>query len=181
MTFYTLFGLLAVTGCRISEMVKLSIDDVNLKAGIITIRKSKFGKSRYLPIHASTNDKLITYTNHRSIFIKQPSTDSFFISEKGKPLTVNTAEIFYVRLSKKIGLRNQADSFGPRIHDFRHTFAINSLINCYKANADVDQIIPILATYLGHKKPSDTYWYLTNVPELMALAAERLEQSGELL
>jgi len=181
LTFYTLFGLLAVTGCRISELVNLSINDVNLKTGIITIRGSKFGKSRYLPISSSTNNKLDAYSNHRNIFIKHPLSDNFFLSEQGKPLTVNCVEIFYVRLSKKIGLRHKGDSCGPRIHDFRHTFAIKSLINCYKANADVNQIIPLLATYLGHKKPSDTYWYLTNVPELMALAADKLEQSGVLL
>jgi integrase/recombinase XerD len=181
LTFYTLFGLLAVTGCRISELVNLSINDVNLKTGIITILDSKFGKSRYIPISSSTNDKLDVYSNHRTIFIKHPSSDNFFLSEQGKPLTVNCVEIFYVRLSKKINLRHKGDSYGPRIHDFRHTFAIKSLINSYKASADVNQIIPLLATYLGHKKPSDTYWYLTNVPELMALAADKLEQSGVLL
>jgi integrase/recombinase XerD len=181
LTFYTLFGLLAVTGCRISELVNLSINDVNLKTGIITILDSKFGKSRHIPISSSTNDKLDVYSNHRTIFIKHPSSDNFFLSEQGKPLTVNCVEIFYVRLSKKINLRHKDDSYGPRIHDFRHTFAIKSLINSYKASADVNQIIPLLATYLGHKKPSDTYWYLTNVPELMALAADKLEQSGVLL
>lgn len=181
LTFYTLFGLLAVTGCRISELVNLSINDVNLNIGIITIRDTKFGKSRYIPVSSSTKKKLDAYSNHRTIFIKEASKNNFFLSEQGKPLTVNCVETFYVRLSKKIGLRNKGDSCGPRIHDFRHTFAIKCLINCYKANADVNQVIPLLATYLGHKKPSDTYWYLTNVPELMALAAQRLEQSGVLL
>jgi len=84
-------------------------------------------------------------------------------------------------LSKKIGLRHKDDSFGPRIHDFRHRYTIKTIINCDKANTDVDQVMPLLVTYLGHKKPSDTYWYLTNVPELMALVAERLERSGGLL
>lgn len=161
--------------------MNLSINDVNLKTGVISIRGSKFGKSRYLPISPATNDNLITYSKHRSIFIKQPYRDNYFLSEQGKPLTVNSVEVFYVRWSKKIGLRHKDDSFGPRIHDFRHSYTIKTIINCYKANTDVDQIMSLLATYLGHKKPSDTYWYLTNVPELMALAAERLEQSGGLL
>lgn len=181
LTYYTFFGLLAVTGCRIGELINLSANDVNLKTGIITIRKSKFGKSRYLPISSSTRDKLVAYSKRRSIFIRQPCTDNFFISEQGKPLTANGVQIFYVGLSKKIGLRHKDDSFGPRIHDFRHSYAIKTIIDCYKANANVHQIMPLLATYLGHKKPSDTYWYLTNVPELMALAAERLERSGDLL
>lgn len=181
LTYYTFFGLLAVTGCRISEMVNLSISDVNLKTGILTIRGSKFGKSRGLPISSTTKDILRDYANKRSIFAIHQPVDNYFISEQGKPLTVNGVEIFYVRLSKKIGLRHKDDSFGPRVHDFRHSFAIKTIINCYKDNADVHQVMPLLATYLGHTKPSDTYWYLTNVPELMALAAERLEQSGELL
>lgn len=181
LTYYTFFGLLAVTGCRISEMVNLSISDVNLRTGILTIRGSKFGKSRELPISSTTKDILRDYANKRAIFAIHQSVDNYFISERGKPLTVNGVEIVYVRLSKKIGLRNKDDSFGPRVHDFRHSFAIKTIINCYKDNADVHQVMPLLATYLGHTKPSDTYWYLTNVPELMALAAERLEQSGELL
>jgi integrase/recombinase XerD len=178
LTFYTLFGLLSVTGCRISELINLSINDVNLKTSIITIRGAKFGKSRYIPVSLSTKKKLDAYSNHRTAFIKESSKENFFLSEQGKPLTVNYVEVFYVRLSKKIGLRNKDDSHGPRIHDFRHTFAIKCLINCYKENADVNQVIPLLATYLGHKKPSDTYWYLTNIPELMALAVKRLEESG---
>jgi len=181
LTYYTLFGVLAVTGCRIGEVVNLKDNDVNTETGIITIRGSKFGKSRYLPISTSTNSNLIAYSEKRSTYIKQPSSGNFFLSEKGTPLTVNCVEVFYVQLSKKIGLRQKDDSFGPRVHDFRHTYAIRSIINCYKANADPNQLMPLLSTYLGHKKPSDTYWYLTNIPELMVLAAERLEQSGELL
>ncbi len=181
LTYYTFFGLLVVTGCRISELVNLPIGDVDLKAGLITIRNSKFGKSRYLPISTSTIANLIIYSKRRDIFTGQPSADNYFLSEQGKPLTINGVETFYVRLSKKIGLRRKEDSVGPRIHDFRHSYAIKTIIKWYKANADVHQLMPLLATYLGHKKPSDTYWYLSNVPELMALAAQRLEQSGDLL
>lgn len=181
LTYYTFFGLLAVTGCRIGELVNLSTNSVNLKTSIITIRGSKFGKSRYLPISSSTNDSLVAYSSQQSIITRQPCVDNYFISEQGKPLTINGVETFFVCLSKKIGLRNKDDSFGPRVHDFRHSYAIKSIINCYQANGDVHQLMPLLATYLGHKKPSDTYWYLSNVPELMALAAERLERSGDLL
>jgi len=180
LTYYTLFGLLAVTGCRISEMINLSLRDVNLKVSAITIRGSKFGKSRCLPISSSTTEHLIAYSERRSVFSRELDVDNYFISEQGKPLTVNGVEIFYVRLSKNIGLRHKDDSFGPRIHDFRHTYVIKSVINCYKSNADVHQLMPLLATYLGHKKPSDTYWYLSNVPELMALAAEKFELAGDL-
>lgn len=181
LTYYTLFGLLVVTGCRIREIVNLTVNNVNLETGIITIRGSKFGKSRNLPIGPSTNDKLIAYSSRRDAFPRQPGIDNYFLSEQGRPLTVNGVETFYVRLSKKIGLRHKTDSFGPRIHDFRHSYAIKTIIKWYRSNADVHQLMPLLATYLGHKKPSDTYWYLTNVPELMALAAERFELSGELL
>jgi len=101
---------------------------------------------------------------------------NFFISEEGTNITNFTVRNTFIKLSRKIGLRKSTDSFGPRLHDFRHTFAVKTIIQWYKENADVDVQIPILSTYLGHVKPSDTYWYLSLVPELVALAGKRFEK-----
>ena len=175
LTYFTFFGLLAVTGCRIGELINLKVNHVNWKYGILEIRDSKFGKSRYLPISPSTKKQLSIYLEQRCRFGCQPGVVSYFISELGMPLTVNGVEIFFVRLSKNIGLREKDASSGPRIHDLRHTFAVKTIIDWYKSDNDVHQVMPLLSTYLGHKKPSDTYWYLSHVPELMFLAMERLE------
>ena len=174
-TYATVFGLLSATGMRISETVALDRQDVDLAKGILTIRHSKFGKSRLVPIHPSVQGRLKTYQALRDSIIPSPQIHSFFISEAGKRLTKGIVEHTFVKLSREIGLRGPLDSHGPRLHDFRHTFAVKTLLCWYKANDKIDPRIAHLATYLGHRHVNDTYWYLTAVPELMKLVADRLD------
>jgi integrase len=106
-----------------------------------------------------------------------PKSPSFFVSEQGTRLPACTVRATFIQLSRQIGLRGPNDSHGPRLHDFRHRFAIQTLLRWYQADVDVERHLPELSTYLGHVKVSDTYWYLSATPELLGLAARRLEQA----
>lgn len=176
-TYCTAFGLLAVTGMRISEPIGLNRKDVDLIHGILTVYQTKFGKSRLVPIHPSTQKALQQYESLRGRIFPKPETDSFFISEQGTRLTHWTVRSTFVKLSRQIGLRGPQDSYGPRLHDFRHSFATKTLVAWYRKGMNVDRHMPELSAYLGHARVSDTYWYLSAVPELMQLAAMRLEQT----
>lgn len=176
-TFATLFGLFAVTGMRTNEPLHLDRDDVDLTHGVLTVRDTKFGKSRYVPIHASAQCVLQRYADQRDRLCRNPLSPSFFISERGTRLTEWSLRWTFVKLSRQIGLRGPSDSRGPRLHDFRHRFAVNTLLRWYRSGIDVERHLPELATYLGHAHVSDTYWYLTAIPELLHLAAQRLEQT----
>ncbi len=178
-TYATLFGLLAVTGMRISEPIALDRADVDLVEGSLTIRRSKFGKSRWIPVHPSTQYRLQHYAGLRDRLCPTPMTLSFFISERGARLTQDSVRYTFVKLSRQIGLRGPEDRYGPRLHDFRRRFAIRTLLNWYRTGVDVQQRLPTLATYLGHVHVSDTYWYLSATPELLRLAARRLEPSSD--
>ncbi len=174
-TYTTLFTLLAVTGMRSSEPLALDRSDVDLTQGALTIRDTKFGKSRWIPLHSTTRAALKRYGKRRNQLFPKVLTASFFISERGtrlKPWAVHTT---FVKLSHQIGLRGPQDHYGPRLHDLRHRFAVRTLLNGYHADVDVQKLLPVLATYLGHGQVKDTYWYLSAVPELLALAAQRLE------
>jgi integrase len=174
-TYTTLFGLLAVTGMRISEIIALDRKDVDFEQGILTIRRTKFGKSRLIPVHPSTRRALSRYADRRNRIYPRPSTPSFFLGERGTRLTWWIVRWTFVQLSKQIGLRSPTDSHGPRLHDFRHRFAVQTLLGWYRAGVDVERKIPQLATYLGHTHVTDTYWYLSAIPELMQLVVARLE------
>jgi integrase len=177
-THYCLLGLLTVTGLRISEARNLKTEDVDLREGILTIRGTKFGKSRLVPIHPSTRAVLADYASRRDRFLAR-RPDTFFVSSRGTRL--DGAEIrrtFYL-LSRHIGLRGPTDSHGPRLHDFRHRFAVETLIRWYRSGQDIERRLPILSTYLGHVHVADTYWYLTGCPELMGLAVKRFEDYWE--
>jgi integrase len=176
-THSTLLALLAVTGMRISEPLGLDRDDVDLKRGIITVRQTKFDKSRLIPIHASTNEKLRAYARRRNKVFPNPKSRSFFLSERGTRPTEWTVRRWFVIASHQIGLRGPKDSRGPRLHDLRHRFAVKTLLNWYRTGADVDQLMPVLTTYLGHGHLADTYWYISATPELLAQATRRLEES----
>ena len=180
-TLSTLFGLLAVTGMRISEPINLDRKDVDLKHGILTVRQTKFDKSRLVPVHISTRDKLREYAHLRDKMCPRPQSPSFFISGRGTRLTDCTVRRWFVILSHQTGLRGPSDSYGPRLHDLRHGFAIRTLLGWYRSGYDVEQNIPALTTYLGHGHITDTYWYISATPELLQLAALRLEKKkGEL-
>ena len=176
-TYSTVLGLLVVTGMRISEPIGLNRKDVDLTNGILTVYKTKFGKSRLVPIHPSTQKALQWYESLRSRIFPKPETERFFISEQGTRLTYWTVSRTFVKLSRRIGLRGIHDSHGPRLQDFRHSFATRTLLAWYRNGMNVDQHMPELSTYLGHAHVTDTYWYLSAVPELMQLAAMRLEQT----
>ena len=177
-TYATLLALLAVTGMRSSEPLRLNRDDVDLARGVLTVRKSKFGKSRYIPVHESTRQSLDNYAAQRDRLCPNPCSPSFFLSEHGARVTVWALRWTFVKLSRQVGLRGPSDSRGPRLHDLRHRFAVETLLRWYRDGIDVERHLPRLTTYLGHAHVSDTYWYLTVTPELMQLAARRLDRAG---
>jgi len=178
LTYHCLLGLLAVAGLRISEALNLQPEDVDLKAGVLTIRGTKFGKSRLVPIHPSTRKVLLDYASRRDrLLSKRPLT--FFVSDRGNRLhSAHIRRTFY-SLSRQIGLRGASDSHGPRLHDFRHRFAVETLVRWYRSGQDVERRLPVLSTYLGHVHVADTYWYLSACPELMGLAVKRFEDYWE--
>jgi integrase len=176
-THHTLFGLLAVTGMREGEAIGLNRGDVDLEAGSLTIRESKFGKSRQLPLHRSTVAVLRDYAAQRDRLCARPATSSFFISVRGCRLTGRRVRVEFTRLVDQAGLGPRGGSRRPRVHDLRHGFAVATLLDWYRDGGDVEARMPLLSAYLGHARPSSTYWYLQAVPELLALAAKRLEPS----
>jgi integrase len=180
-TYMTLFGLLAVSGMRVNEAVGLDRQDVDLDHGILTIRRTKFGKSRHVPVHTSTVDALKKYAETRDRVFSAPSTHAFFLSERGTRITDCMARYTFAKLSQQLGLRAMAKGHGrgPRLHDMRHRFAACTLINWYRAGLDVERELPKLTTYLGHVHVNETYWYLEAVPELLQLATDRLIDKEE--
>jgi integrase len=177
-TYSTLFGLMAVTGMRVSEPIALDREDVDLSRGILVVRKTKFNKSRLVPVHVTTREALRRYARLRDRICPQPETPSFFISEEGTRLTENVVQKTFVKVSRKIGLRGPQDSHGPRLHDFRHGFAVRTLLQWYRTGANVERHMPELSAYLGHAHVNDTYWYLSATPELLQLAMRRFHATG---
>jgi len=170
---------LVVTGMRVNEVLSLDRPDLDFDLGILHIRRTKFGKSRYVPIHPSTVAALKKYAEVRDRLFAAPLTPAFFISEDGRRITDWKARYTFARLSQQIGLRalvkgHKGHGRGPRLHDMRHRFAACTLIRWYRAGLDVERELPKLATYLGHVHVNHTYWYLEAVPELLQLATERL-------
>jgi integrase len=178
-TYHTLFGLIAVTGMRISEAMGLERDDVDLDAGVLTVRLTKFGKSRLVPLHPTTCTALRNYAARRDAHLGQRCGSTFFVAEQGGRLLHQYVHRVFWQLSREIGLRRPADRTGPRVHDFRHRFAIRTLLDWYREGKDVEQQLPVLSTYLGHACVRDTYWYLSACPELMEEAARRLDRRWE--
>lgn len=177
-TYHCLFGLLSVTGLRISEALNLESEDVDLKEAILTVRGAKFGKTRLVPIHASTRKVLSDYIRHRDrVFARDLSY--FFVSKRGNRMDGGEVRRTFYALSRQIGLRGPTASHGPRLHDFRHRLAVQTLVHWYRSGQDAERRLPVLSTYLGHVHVSDTYWYLTACPELMGLAVKRLEKRWE--
>jgi len=180
-TYSTIFGLLSVTGMRVSEAMALDREDVNLEEGIITIRQTKFGKSRLIPLHDSTRRVLIDYARQRERVVRCPATAAFFLSERGSRVTHWTTRYNFAKVSCEIGLRSpgRRHGHGPRLHDMRHRFAACVLVDWYRRGIDVERELPKLATYLGHAHVNDTYWYIEAIPELLELATQRLENRRE--
>jgi integrase len=178
-TFATLFGLYVATGLRANEPLRLDRDDVDLTNGLLTIRGTKFGKSRYVPVHHSTQRALQRYAELRDRCCRDPATSSFFVSDRGTRLTEWCVRWTFVKLSREIGLRGLDDSRGPRLHDLRHRLATTTQLKWYRHGVDVERHLPQLSAYLGHAHVTDTYWYLTATPELLHCVMQRVQRSRE--
>jgi integrase len=178
-TYYCLFGTLVVTGLRLGEVLKLRSRDTDWSEGVLTIRDTKFGKSRLVPLHPSTCKVLAAYANRRNGSFDTRGEAHFFVNQKGNRLDKGDVYRTFYTLSRQIGLRAPTASHGPRLHDFRHRLAIQTLVQWYRSGQDVERLLPVLSTYLGHAHVTDTYWYLSASPELMGLARERLDRRWE--
>lgn len=175
-TYRALLGLLAATGMRLGEAFALTRGDVDLVDGIVTVRHAKFDRVRLVPLHPSVTAALRGYVRERDRLCSSASCDRFFVSATGRPLRRGEADCLFRDITTQIGLRTE--TVHPNIHALRHTFAVRTLIDGHRNGADVSALLPVLSTYLGHVEPANTYWYLTAVPELMQLAAARLERYG---
>lgn len=176
-TIETLIGLLAVTGMRIGEVIALDRSDVDLTAGVVLVRESKFTKSRNVPLHESTTGVLRDYADRRDREHPQPVTASFLVAVTGKRLDYTMVGRTFRNLCENAGIGVGA-THPPRLHDLRHTFAVATLVHWYRTGQDATAKMPMLSTYLGHHDPRSTYWYLSAAPELLALAADRLEPTA---
>jgi integrase len=178
--FETLFGLIASTGLRIGEALALRNLDVDLKVGMLSIHQTKFGKSRQVPMHPSTVDALRRYRRMREMAGESATEDaSFFVGTRGRrrglPLGERQVHRVFGELRRQLGWRNRGTHHAPRIHDLRHTFVVRRIVQWQAQGVDIDQAMLSLSTYVGHAMVTNTYWYLSAVPELMALAAGRFE------
>lgn len=182
-TYETLFGLIASTGLRVSEAVGLLDTDVDLQRDLLTVRQTKFAKSRQVPLHPSTMEALLRYRQLRNRHVQITPEVPFFVGTRGQRLGqglgLRQVHRVFNRLRDQLGWSNRGGHDGPRIHDLRHTFAVRRVMLWHEHGADIDQAMLALSTYMGHAKIANTYWYLTAVPELMAVAAGKFERFAQ--
>ena len=178
--YYCLFGLLCVSGLRLGEARNLELRDVDLNAALLTVRNAKFGRTRLVPLHRSTCHVLADYIARRQRHWGSRSVSSYlFVSSRGNRLGDKQVYRDFYALSRWIGLRGEHDSHGPRLHDFRHTFATATLLSWYRCEKEPERLLPVLSAYMGHVNIADTQWYLEGSPELMGEAMRRLENHWE--
>ena len=177
-TFHTLTGLLAVTGMRIGEALALDRDDFDAHLGRVVVRSGKFGKARQLPLHATTGAALADYLVLRDEQQRGRDTTALFVSLHDGRLSYGAARDGFRQLVATAGITPRPGARPPRLHDLRHSFVVNTVLDAYRTGADVQALLPTLSTYLGHVDPAATYWYLSAAPELLALAGERLEETS---
>lgn len=172
-TVRSMIGLVASTGLRIGELVRLDKADVDLETGVLTIRRTKFGKSRLVPVHATTLDVLRRYASLRDRHFQSPGSGcgAFFLNLRGRRFVINTLQGIFRRVAGRAGIRSDRGK-GPNFHSLRHHFAVQRLVTWYEQGVDVQAMLPWLATYMGHAHYSDTAYYITGTPELLALAAK---------
>jgi integrase/recombinase XerD len=175
----TLIGLLAVTGMRQGEACRLRRDDVDLEAATIVILDSKFGKSRQVFLHPTATAALRAWERARDEAFPEPRTDAFLVNGRGRPLAGGTVQHQFAALARTAGIQAPPGRRPPRLHDLRHAFTVTTMLDWYRDGGDVQARLPLLSTWLGHVDPKSTYWYLSAVPELLALAAGRLEPDGQ--
>jgi integrase len=178
-TFVALFGLLASTGLRVGEARGLTRQNVDLVAGVLTIVKSKACHTRLVPLHPSTTEALRHYAAERDRIHLDPRSAAFFLTDRGTALTYERVTVTFRTLRKQLGWSASLGGAAPRLHDLRHTFVVRALLRWYAEGTNVDEKIADLATYLGHVNPTSTYWYLTAVPDLMAITAQRFERYAD--
>lgn len=176
-TLYCLFGLLAVSGLRIGEALSLTLNDVDLDQALLTIRSTKFDKSRLVPMHTTTAKVMVDYQKHRKQFLAGRQTAYWFVNTQGGCLGYDSVRRALRHLTD--GMANQTGRSRPRLHDLRHRFAMKTLLHWYRDGQDVEQQLPTLSAFLGHVQVSDTYWYLSACPELLDAAKNRLERHWE--
>ena len=178
-TYEALFGLIASTGLRISEAVRLRNADVDLKDGMLTVLRTKFKKSRYVPLHASTVEHLRLYRRFRDRWAAFTAQTPFFIGSRGRRrgqrLSTRQVDRVFASLREQLGWRNRGAHSTMRVHDMRHAFIVRRILAWQTQGVDIDQAMLSLSSYVAHAKVTHTYWYLTGVPELMALAARKFE------
>jgi integrase len=178
-TYEALFGLIASAGLRVSEAVHLQDADVDLKSGMLTIRRTKFAKSRQVPLHPSTTDALKRYRSLRNHHVEITDETPFLVGTRGRRrgygLSLRQVHRVFVGLRDQMGWHNRGAQDGPRIHQLRHTFIVRRVMLWHTQGVDVDQAMLAPSTYVGHAMVTNTYWYLTGVPELMAVAAAKFE------
>lgn len=179
-TYATLLGLLTVTGMRLGETLGLDRGDVDLRDGVLAVRRTTCRKARLVPVHETTRVALLRYARVRDRVHPHPRTEAFLVSEQGLRLTQCSVREIFVRLSRAIGIRTRRGRFGhgPRLHDLRHRLAVSTLVRWYRSGVDVERRLFMLSTYLGHTKVTDTYWYLETIPALLRRALARVERAG---
>ena len=175
LTLHTIIGLAASTGLRISEVIRLDREDVDLKTGVLNIRCSKFNKSRLVPLHQTSLEVIRNYAAARDAAFPNGKALAFFVNTLQKRCVRNTVQQLFAGVACRAGLRGPKGR-GPTFHDLRHRFATKRLVLWYEAGVDVQAMLPALATYMGHVHYTDTAYYLTATAELMALASERYQR-----
>lgn len=173
LTHETIFGLLAVTGMRVGEAIRLDRDDVDFPNQLISIHESKFRKSREVVLHPAVVDALRRYAAQRDRLHRKPRSPAFFVSLSGTRLIYNNVHHTFAAVLRRAAIKRER----ARLHDLRHSFVVHTILRWHRQGRDVDAWMPRLSTYLGHRDPSSTYWYLTAAPELMALVGRKLERA----
>jgi integrase len=175
LNYTTLIALLAVTGMRVGEACALDRSDVDTGTGVVTIRAGKLGKAREVPLHPTTSQALLSYARQRDQLRPAARTPAFFVNAYGSRLASRRVPETFAQLCRAAGIGPVPGGRNPRVHDLRHSFTIATMLDWYRAGLDVHARLLLLSTYLGHVDPVSTYWYLQAAPELLALAAQRLE------
>lgn len=179
LTMETLIGLLAATGLRVGEVIRLDRGDVDLVEEVLVVRNSKLGRSRHVPLHATTTEAVRAYLLRRDELFPCPASPALFISTTGTRLRPGNLRTSFVELLEQAGLPPRHGRHGPRLGGLRHTFAVHTLVDWHLADVEVGPRLPVLSTYLGHVSPASTYWYLSASPPLLAAAARRLDNAGQ--
>ena len=177
-TFRTLLSLQTATGIRTGEAVGLDVDDVDLRSGQGTLTVTgKYGKKRMLPLHPTVADGLAGYLESRAALLPAAHCPALLVNTRGSRLGKGSIHPTFRAVADRAGLVTASTASRPRLHDLRHTFAVNTMLEAYLSGADPAATLPLLATWLGHTEPSDTYWYLAGTAELMAAATARLDRA----